>query len=67
MELGAMTAAACEPGSLADQMANMFGPAQNYRFEVPEMGPSLNNIWDRTQVDAIHCLTSASGQTTFPL
>ncbi|HSG18107.1 MAG TPA: META domain-containing protein [Anaerolineae bacterium] len=33
MELGAMTAAACEPGSLADQMANMFGPAQDYRFE----------------------------------
>jgi heat shock protein HslJ len=33
MELGPMTAAACEPGSLADQMANMFGPAQSYRLE----------------------------------
>ena len=33
MELGAVTAAACEPGSLEGQMADMFGPAQDYRFE----------------------------------
>jgi heat shock protein HslJ len=43
MELGAMTAAACEPGSLADQMANMFGPAQAYRFE--EDGAVLVFSW----------------------
>ena len=28
-----MTMAACEEGSLADDMLNMFGPAQSYRFE----------------------------------
>ncbi len=33
MELGPMTMAACEPDSLADDMANMFGPAQDYRLE----------------------------------
>jgi heat shock protein HslJ len=33
MELGPMTMAACEEGSLADDMANMFGPAQSYRLE----------------------------------
>ncbi len=33
MELGPMTMAACEEGSLADDMMNMFGPAQSYRFE----------------------------------
>ena len=43
MELGPMTTAACEPGSLADQMANMFGPAQDYRFE--EDGAVLVFSW----------------------
>lgn len=33
MELGPTTLAACPEGSLATEMANMFGPAQNYRFE----------------------------------
>lgn len=33
MELGPMTMAECGPDSLAGDMANMFGPAQNYRFE----------------------------------
>jgi heat shock protein HslJ len=33
MELGPMTMAECGPDSLADDMANMFGPAQDYRFE----------------------------------
>ncbi len=33
MELGAMTMAACPDGSLADSMMQMFGPAQDYRFE----------------------------------
>lgn len=33
MELGPMTRAECGSDSLADDMANMFGPAQNYRFE----------------------------------
>ncbi len=33
MELGPMTRAACPPDSLADDMVNMFGPAQDYRFE----------------------------------
>jgi heat shock protein HslJ len=33
MELGPMTQAACSPDSLAGEMVNMFGPAQNYVFE----------------------------------
>ncbi len=33
MELGPMTLAACEPGSLDQEMINMFGPAQNYVYE----------------------------------
>ena len=33
MELGPMTLAACEPGSLADDMMALFGPAQAYGFE----------------------------------
>jgi heat shock protein HslJ len=33
MELGPMTRAACGPESLDNDMINMFGPAQNYRFE----------------------------------
>jgi heat shock protein HslJ len=33
MELGPTTLAACPEGSLATEMAMMFGPAQNYRFE----------------------------------
>lgn len=33
MELGPMTRAACEPGSLDQEMINMFGPAQNYVYE----------------------------------
>ncbi|MCO5198279.1 MAG: META domain-containing protein [Anaerolineae bacterium] len=33
MELGPMTQAACPDGSLSGDMINMFGPAQNYRFE----------------------------------
>ncbi len=33
MELGPMTQAACSPDSLAGDMVNMFGPAQNYVFE----------------------------------
>ena len=43
MELGASTMAECEPDSLADQMANMFGPAQSYRFE--EEGQVLVFSW----------------------
>ena len=33
MELGIMTLAACPEGSYADAMGQMFGPAQNYKFE----------------------------------
>lgn len=33
MELGASTMAECGSGSLAGDMANMFGPAQSYRYE----------------------------------
>ncbi len=33
MELGPMTRVACPPDSLADDMADMFGSAQNYSFE----------------------------------
>ncbi len=33
MELGPMTQAACSPDSLAGEMVNMFGPAQNYALE----------------------------------
>ena len=33
MELGAMTQAACPPESLAEDMINMFGPAQSYVYE----------------------------------
>jgi heat shock protein HslJ len=33
MELGATTRAMCPPDSLGDAMIQMFGPAQNYRFE----------------------------------
>lgn len=33
MQLGPMTQAACAPESLAGEMVNMFGPAQNYVFE----------------------------------
>jgi heat shock protein HslJ len=33
MELGPMTLAACEPGSLDQDMINMFGPAQSYVYE----------------------------------
>lgn len=43
MELGPMTEAACEPGSLADQMVDMFGPDQDYRFE--EDGALLVFSW----------------------
>ena len=43
MELGPMTMAACEEGSLADDMANIFGPAQSYRFE--EDGDVLIMVW----------------------
>jgi heat shock protein HslJ len=43
MELGPSTMAACGPDSLADQMANMFGPAQDYRFE--EDGQVLVFSW----------------------
>ena len=43
MELGPMTMAACEEGSLADGMMNMFGPAQSYSFEAD--GDVLVMIW----------------------
>jgi heat shock protein HslJ len=43
MELGLMTAAACESGSYADDMMNMFGPAQSYRFE--DDGDVLVMVW----------------------
>ncbi len=43
MELGPSTMAACEPDSLADDMALMFGPAQSYRFE--EEGAVLVLSW----------------------
>ena len=33
MELGPMTLAACEPGSLDQEMINTFGPAQSYVYE----------------------------------
>jgi putative lipoprotein len=33
MQLGPMTAAACEPESLAPEMGQMFGPAQSYVYE----------------------------------
>ena len=33
MQLGPMTAAACEPASLAPEMGQMFGPAQSYVYE----------------------------------
>jgi heat shock protein HslJ len=36
MELGPMTTAECGPDSLAGDMANMFGPAQSYRFEMED-------------------------------
>ena len=32
MELGPMTMAACEEGSFAPEMSQMFGPAQSYEF-----------------------------------
>jgi heat shock protein HslJ len=35
MELGPMTQAACSPDSLAGEMVNMFGPAQNYVLFLP--------------------------------
>ncbi len=43
MELGPMTMAACGPESLADQMMQMFGPAQAYRFE--DDGQTLIFSW----------------------
>jgi heat shock protein HslJ len=43
MELGPMTRAACSPESLADEMVNMFGPAQSYVFE--ENGQVLIFKW----------------------
>jgi heat shock protein HslJ len=43
MELGAMTMAACREDSLAVAMANMFGPAQSYRFE--DDGQTLVFSW----------------------
>ncbi len=43
MELGPMTMAACGPESLADQMMQMFGPAQDYRFE--DEGQTLIFSW----------------------
>ena len=36
MQLGPVTQASCVPESLAGEMANMFGPAQNYVFEEEE-------------------------------
>jgi heat shock protein HslJ/uncharacterized lipoprotein YbaY len=33
MQLGIMTAAACPPESLSNEMVNMFGPAQSYIYE----------------------------------
>jgi len=43
MELGPMTMAACPPDSLADDMINMFGPAQSYVYE--EDGDTLIFKW----------------------
>ena len=43
MELGASTMAECGPDSLASDMANIFGPAQNYRYE--EDGAVLIFAW----------------------
>lgn len=43
MEAGAMTMAACPEGSLDFAMTQMFGPAQNYRFE--EDGTILVFSW----------------------
>lgn len=43
MEAGPMTMAACPPGSLADQMAETFAQAQNYRLE--ENGSVLVLAW----------------------
>ena len=43
MELQTMTAAECGPESLDEQMTNMFGPAQSYRFE--EDGQVLVFVW----------------------
>ena len=33
MQLGPMTAAACSPESLSDEMVQLFGPAQSYVYE----------------------------------
>ena len=43
MELGPMTMAACPEGSLAPQMGQMFGPAQNYKIE--QNGTRLSFNW----------------------
>ena len=43
MELGPVTMAACPEGSYADQMGQMFGPAQSYRIE--ENGNVLVMVW----------------------
>lgn len=43
MEVGANTMAECGSGSLAGDMANMFGPAQSYRYE--EDGSVLVFAW----------------------
>ena len=51
MELGPTTQAACPDGSLSGDMINMFGPAQNYRFE--EDNTVLVFVWQAAQLTTI--------------